>query len=370
MSIRVLVFGMTDNPGGMESCVMNYYRHMDMNKIQFDFLCNWEHMVYAEEVEAKGSKIFTIPQKSRDYKAYKRALNSFFRNHAKEYDVFWYNTCTLTNIDYLVYAKKYGIKKRIIHAHNSGNETTVLRGLIHYFNKMRISTYATDFWSCSMDASKYFYGEKQIHSPRHRIINNAIVSEDYKYEPQVRKKIRGKLGLQGKYVIGHVGRFQYQKNHEFLIDIFDAYVRRNSQAHLLLVGQGENENKIKQKVSELHLEDHVTFTGARNDVNQLMQAMDIFVLPSRFEGLGIVLIEAQAAGLKCITSKIKVPYEANITGNVTYIELANNPDEWADAIQKIEQEKCERKNCLTSIIDAGYDISTETEKFELYMCEE
>ena len=112
MSIKVLVFGMTDNPGGMESCVMNYYRNIDWSDVQFDFLCNWENMVYADEVTAKGSKIYTIPQKSKDYKAYKKALDDFFKAHKGEYDVFWYNTCTLTNIDYLVYAKKYGIKKR------------------------------------------------------------------------------------------------------------------------------------------------------------------------------------------------------------------------------------------------------------------
>ena len=157
MSIKVLVFGMTDNPGGMESCVMNYYRNIDWSDVQFDFLCNWENMVYADEVTAKGSKIYTIPQKSKDYKAYKKALDDFFKAHKGEYDVFWYNTCTLTNIDYLVYAKKYGIKKRIIHAHNSGNETSKLRGIFHYLNKTRLSQYATDYWSCSMVASEYFY---------------------------------------------------------------------------------------------------------------------------------------------------------------------------------------------------------------------
>lgn len=113
MSIKVLVFGMTDNPGGMESCVMNYYRNIDWSDVQFDFLCNWENMVYADEVTAKGSKIYTIPQKSKDYKAYKKALDDFFKAHKGEYDVFWYNTCTLTNIDYLVYAKNMELRKEL-----------------------------------------------------------------------------------------------------------------------------------------------------------------------------------------------------------------------------------------------------------------
>ena len=370
MSKKVLVFGMTDNPGGMESCVMNYYRNIDLDKVQFDFLCNWEQMVYADEVMKNGSKIYTIPQRSKDYKAYKKAMDSFFEKHAGEYDVFWYNTCTLTNIDYLVYAKRYGIKKRIIHAHNSGNETTLLRGIFHYLNKARIGIYATDFWSCSMAASKYFYSDKIIASKKHHIINNAIKAEQYKYDVQTRNEMRKELGLEEKYVIGHIGRFQYQKNHEFLIDIFAAYIRMNDKAHLLLIGQGENQENIRRKVDDLNLQDKVTFTGARLDVDKLVQAMDIFVFPSRFEGLGIVLIEAQAAGLNCITSKEKVPYEVNITGNVEFVELAENPEEWAESIRKIEEEHVERGNCLPLIVKAGYDINTETKKFESYICEE
>ena len=168
---KVLVFGMTDNPGGMESCIMNYYRHVDKNKIHFDFLCNWESMVCEKEVKANGSKVYTIPQKSRNYKAYKRAMNTFFSEHADEYDVFWYNTCTLTNIDYLIYAKRYGIKKRIIHAHNSGNETSMIRGILHYVNKIRLGRYATDFWSCSMAAAVYFFIKKQQFKPTLRQIH-------------------------------------------------------------------------------------------------------------------------------------------------------------------------------------------------------
>ena len=236
MSIKVLVFGMTDNPGGMESCVMNYYRNIDWSDVQFDFLCNWENMVYADEVTAKGSKIYTIPQKSKDYKAYKKALDDFFKAHKGEYDVFWYNTCTLTNIDYLVYAKKYGIKKRIIHAHNSGNETSKLRGIFHYLNKTRLSQYATDYWSCSMVASEYFYNENIINSPKHHIINNAIQTKDYAFDEAVRNEIRKEYKLEDKYVIGHVGRFQYQKNHEFLVDVFNEYLKLDNKAVLMLVG--------------------------------------------------------------------------------------------------------------------------------------
>ena len=370
MSIRVLVFGMTDNPGGMESCVMNYYRNIDKRYVQFDFLCNWDNMVYADEVKENGSVIYTIPQRSKDYKAYKKAMDDFFEKHAGEYDVLWYNTCTLANIDYLIYAKKYGIiKKRIIHAHNSGNETSKLRGMLHYINRMRVNRYATDFWSCSMAASKYFFNEKQIASGRHHIINNAIQTEDFKYDRQRRKQLREKYNIDDKYVIGHVGRFQTQKNHDFLVDIFYKYLEYDENAVLMLVGQGENERAIKGKVRDLGISDKVIFMGARDDVNDLLQVMDVFVLPSLFEGLGIVLIEAQAAGLSCITSKDVVPEVVNITGNVEFIALDEDIDKWAKEILKKKKITEDRAGSIQLIKEAGFDIKTEMGKFVSYLTE-
>ena len=206
MAIKVLVFGMTDNPGGMESCIMNYFRNIDPKVIHFDFLCNWEQMIYKEEVVNKGSKVYTIPQKSNNYNAYRKAMDIFFKEHAKDYDVLWYNTCTLTNIDYLIYAEKYGIGKRIIHAHNSANETSAIRGALHHINKKRIEKYATDFWSCSLAASQYFYRENIIASRRHHIINNAIATEKYQYNENIRDRVRKELGIEHRCVVGHIYR--------------------------------------------------------------------------------------------------------------------------------------------------------------------
>ena len=284
--------------------------------------------------------------------------------------VFWYNTCTLTNIDYLIYAKRYGIKKRIIHAHNSGNETSMIRGILHYVNKIRLGRYATDFWSCSMAAAVYFFIKKQIHSQKYRLINNAISTYNYKYDILIRNEVRKNLGLEDKYVIGHVGRFQFQKNHEFLIDIFYEYLKLDSRAVLMLVGQGEEEDAIRQKVINLGIEKSVLFMGVRTDVNRLLQAMDVFLLPSRFEGLPLVLIEAQTSGLRCLTTKNKVPYEVNVTGNVEFEELKENSIEWAHHIECMEKQPYDRKSCLDLITDAGYDILKEAEKMESYMCEE
>ena len=286
-----------------------------------------------------------------------------------EYDVFWYNTCTLTNIDYLVYAKKYGIKKRIIHAHNSGNETSKLRGIFHYLNKTRLSQYATDYWSCSMVASEYFYNENIINSPKHHIINNAIQTKDYTFDEAVRNEIRKEYKLEDKYVIGHVGRFQYQKNHEFLVDVFNEYLKLDNKAVLMLVGQGEGEEAIRQKVADLGMTENVMFMGVRSDVNKLLQAMDIFVLPSHFEGLPLVLVEAQSAGLPCYVSKDVITKESDVTGNIEFISLDDGDKKWAQIIY--DNKKSDDRNKYTQlVIDAGFDISTETGKFISYLREQ
>ena len=280
--------------------------------------------------------------------------------------MFWYNTCTLTNIDYLVYAKKYGIKKRIIHAHNSGNETSKLRGIFHYLNKTRLSQYATDYWSCSMVASEYFYNENIINSPKHHIINNAIQTKDYAFDEAVRNEIRKEYKLEDKYVIGHVGRFQYQKNHEFLVDIFNEYLKLDNNAVLMLIGQGEGEEVIRQKVADLGITENVMFMGVRSDVNKLLQAMDIFVLPSHFEGLPLVLVEAQSAGLPCYVSKDVITKESDVTGNIEFISLDDGDKKWAQIIY--DNKKSDDRNKYTQlVIDAGFDINTETNKFINYI---
>ena len=368
---KVLVFGMTDNPGGMESCIMNYYRHVDKNKIHFDFLCNWESMVCEKEVKANGSKVYTIPQKSRNYKAYKRAMNTFFSEHADEYDVFWYNTCTLTNIDYLIYAKRYGIKKRIIHAHNTQLMQTGKRryfySLMHHYWKNHISRYATDFWACSESAGDFFYKAPILKGKALKIIHNAIETEKYAYDSVTRKQIRETYNLENRYVIGHVGRFQFQKNHEFLIDIFYEYLKLDSRAVLMLVGQGEEEDAIRQKVMNLGIEKSVLFMGVRTDVNRLLQAMDVFLLPSRFEGLPLVLIEAQTAGLKCFASKDVITEAADLTGNVEFISLKEDADIWAGKIYSQSEQFLNRTQYVKPIIEAGYDIRTEADKFKAYL---
>lgn len=217
-----------------------------------------------------------------------------------------------------------------------------------------------------MVASEYFYNENIINSPKHHIINNAIQTKDYAFDEAVRNEIRKEYKLEDKYVIGHVGRFQYQKNHEFLVDVFNEYLKLDNKAVLMLVGQGEGEEAIRQKVADLGMTENVMFMGVRSDVNKLLQAMDIFVLPSHFEGLPLVLVEAQTAGLPCYASKDVITKESDVTGNIEFISLDDGDKKWAQIIY--DNKKSDDRNKYTQlVIDAGFDINTETNKFINYI---
>ena len=285
---RVLVFGMTENPGGVESVIMNYYRHINHEKVQFDFLCNCPNIAYEKEIKALGGKVYKITARKNNYVKFKKELRDFMKNNAARYSVLWVNLCSLVNIDYLIEAKKNGIQKRIIHCHNSENDAGKIKGLVHAINKKRIDHFATDFWSCSEDASSWFFSEKILAGEKYKVIPNAIDVRKFERNNTVRYEVREEMGLKGKKVIGHVGRFHFQKNHKFLISVFTELIKKDDNYQLILVGQGELETEIKELVEKKGITDKVTFCGVRNDLDRLYQAMDIFVLPSVFEGLAVV----------------------------------------------------------------------------------
>ena len=367
---RVLVFGITDNPGGVESVIMNYYRLIDKEKINFDFLCNTEIVAYEEEIKSLGGKIYRITARSKDYRKYKKEIKKFFKENAKKYSTIWVNVCSLANIDYLKYAKKYGIKHRIIHSHNSQNMDSKLRGFVHKINKLKIHKYATDYWTCSEEAGKWFYKNKILKSDKYLLINNAINTENYKFDEEIRQEYRKELKIENKIVIGHIGRFHFQKNQEFLIEIFNEINKLNRDTVLILIGQGEDENKIEEKINKLKLNECVRILGMRKDVPQLIQAMDIFLFPSLFEGLALVLLETQASGLPVITSKNVVPECVKLSDNFQFIDLKMGAKYWAEKVLEVLNTKINRKNLsnqnIMNIKKLGYDINNEVKKVEKY----
>ena len=371
--MKVLVIGMSDNPGGIESFIEAYYNEMK-NTISFDFMVFTKSCVNYDKLISNGSKVFFIKHAQfKDYFNYDKEMKSFFREHGKSYDAIWVNCCDLANSSILSYAKKAGIKKRIIHAHNNqfmqSGKRLLFYKFMHNIMKIRISNLATDFWACSDLAGQFFYSKKLLKSNKYKVINNAIDISSFKFNQDVRNEYRKKYGLEDKIVLGHVGRFHFQKNQSFLIDIFNEIIKLDNNYHLLLVGQGDDEEKIKRKVNCLKLDNHVTFLGVRDDVFSLMQAMDIFVFPSIFEGLGIVLIEAQATGLPCFTSNKVVPRDVRITELLKFINLEDNPQEWAKYIKECKLNG-NRKESYKDIRNAGFDIKVEASKVKKLLMEE
>ena len=360
---KILIFGMTENMGGVESFLISYYRKFDKKKVQCDFLCNTDAVAYEQEILGMGGKVYRIPARSAGRKKYYRALDKFFREHAGEYGIIWENVSSLANIDYLIYAKRYGIPVRIIHSHNSRNMDSKLRGVLHHLNRLRISKYATDFWACSDMAGKWFYSERVRKGGRYLCINNAIDVKKYLYSENTRKQKRKELELEEYCVVGNVGRLHFQKNQLFLLDIFIEILKRRADAYLLLVGSGEDEAKIKDKIQRSGIKEKVKILQDRKDVPELLQAMDVFVFPSRFEGLPVAAIEAQAAGLPVFSSCDSVDRNVNITGNVTFLSLKETADKWADTVVKASS-AFERKNLAEIMKKSGYDIDTETEKLQ------
>lgn len=357
---KILVFGVTDNPGGVESVIMNYYRNIDRSKVQFDFLCNTQKVAYEEEIKLLGGKIFRVAARSKDFKKYKSDMKFFFSKHSNEYDAIWVNLCSLTNIDYLIYAKKYNIKRRIIHCHNSSNMNGFLSGIIHKINRLILKRYATDYWTCSLKASNWFY--KYVNTKEIKLINNAIDCEKYKYDDKVRKKYRKELSIENNYVVGNIGRLHFQKNQLFFLDVIFELKKKIKNIKGIIVGEGPDRGKIESKINELGLNNDIILTGIRNDVEKIIQVFDSYLFPSLFEGLPIVLLEAESNGLPIYASNT-ISEEAFIAKNINVLPLTLSAEEWAKCIY-MKYKKDKRVNNLPIISKKGFNIKIEAKKLE------
>ena len=271
------------NAGGTEAVVMNYLRHIDREKIQMDFLVFSPRSYYDDEVEALGSRIFRIPSRRQNLLRNYKQIDCFFTEHP-EYTIVHIHQ-GITYFKPLNSAYNHHVPVRIVHSHGFDiRYRERLRFFYHHYAIPHVSKIATDYFACSSYAAKQLFTEDIIRDHRYYILNNAIETERFLYNEQIRQNVRRDLGLEDKFVVGHVGRFDFSKNHPFLIDIFRKVSQRDDSAHLLLIGDGDDLPFIKKRVEDYHLSSKVSFLGIRNDVEQLMQAMDVFVLPSKFEG--------------------------------------------------------------------------------------
>ena len=286
--------------GGVESVIMNYYRHLDHSKVQFDFICDEDSTrIPYDEIKKLGGRVFLVP-KYQNLPKYLKALEKLFKEN--QYRIVHSNINTLSVFP-LYAAKKAGVPIRISHSHSTSNPKEWKRNLIKNILRPFSKRYATDYFACSELAGRYLFGNKSFDQGKVKIIHNAIDIDKFKFDEVARKKLRKEFGIKDStIVVGHVGRFVQQKNHTFLVDVFKGYHKKNPDSKLLLVGSGPLEDEIKKKVERLDLKDSVLFLGQRDDINKLYSVMDVFCLPSLYEGLPVVGVEAQAAGLPTIFS--------------------------------------------------------------------
>lgn len=342
--------------GGLETMLMNYYRHMDRSKIQFDFLTHREYMGdYGEEILQLGGKVYHISPLNPFSNYYKKELEKFFMNHPEYVIIHVHQDCMSSVI--LKEAQKCGVKVRIAHSHSS-NQDKNFKYPIKIFYKRFIPRYATNLLACGKEA-----GEWMFNGANFQVLNNAINAKQYQFDKEKRVQMRRSLGVSDdEFVIGHVGRFSPVKNHLFLLKVYKE-ILKEKKAKLLMVGDGQLRMEIEQEIEKLGIASNVILTGVRKDVCDLMQAMDVFVLPSLYEGLVIVGVEAQAAGLPCVFSE-SIPEEVILTNDVKRIALTASMDEWAKQILEMRNKK--RTDTHGVICRAGYDINSNVKKLEEY----
>lgn len=360
--VRILHWGMGGNIGGVEAMVMNIYRNIDRGKVQFDFLCdhNAGKLAFEDEILAMGGRIYRvmIPQRESMTKS-RAALMTFFREHTEIQGVH-----VNANFPYalpLKYAAACGVQLRILHSHNAGtaanhDHDNVLRKLVwklrQHQTQRQIDRYPNAYCACSKAAAEYMFPGKP-----YTWVRNGIDTKHFAFDKASRDATRAALGVApSTSVIGFCGRFREQKNPLFLIDVFAAYHRMVPDSLLVLVGIGELRNRMDERIAQLGIQDAVRFVGSQQDVAPYYQAMDAFLLPSLYEGLGIVYVEAQCAGLPCLGSAGAVPPEAKVTDLMRYVPLTESAEQWAYELRAAIESSGERRDHADEVRAAGYDI--------------
>lgn len=364
--IRILqVFARMDR-GGAETMIMNLYRNINRSKVQFDFVVHTtDKCAFDEEIIALGGKIYRVPMyNGRNHVKYKKSWNDLFSKYS-EYKIIHAHIRSTSSI-FLKIAQKFKITT-IAHSHSTSNGSGIIANFKNVLQK-NIVTYSDFLLAASEEAGKWLFGSEVIKNDNFFVLNNAIETEKFLYNPKIRVKIRKELGLKDEFMVGHIGSFGKVKNHEFLIDIFESISKKNNNAKLLLVGDGGLRSEIEAKVEKLGLKEKIIFTGIQPNANDFLQAMDVFLMPSLYEGLPVALVEAQASGIQCVISD-NITDEVKITNLVDSISLEKSPNYWAEQINKYST-GYHRKDMSKEIINAGYDVKTTAKCLEEFYLKE
>lgn len=348
--MRVLIFGMTENFGGVESIILNYTSNAEVGT-QFDYISFDSEIAEQDSLLKVGANIYTMPRR-RHLISYVKFIFTFMRKNAKRYDVFWSNQCDLVNIDLLVLAKIFGIKKRIIHCHNSQSMYGCFHNLLHRFNALFLPFFVTDFWTCSNNANKWFYGTRIMKKYKIQYIPNAIYCEKYIFNRKKRETLRKKYDLSGFIVLGNVGRLSDQKNQIFLLDVFSDLLKTDMYK-IILIGDGEDRSMLENFARKNGLDKYILFLGNIKDVTDWYNVFDYFIFPSKFEGVSVALLEAQANGLPCIISSA-ISTEGVLNSNVRIYDLTDK-DIWVDIIVNKKIRRIDNIN--NSLLSSSFNLS-------------
>ena len=348
--------------GGVEAVVLNYYKNIDRNKIQFDFICDSDSTdIPYKEIESLGGRVILIPPYQKVFK-YQKELKRVLKEG--NYKIV-HSHINALSIFPLRAAKKAGIPIRIAHSHSTSNKKEWKKNLIKNILRPFSKVYANGYMCCSELAGRWLFGNKEYDKGSVYLLNNAIDLNKYKYDERIRKNKRKELGIKDTtFVVGHIGRFVEQKNHRFLIDIFYEIHKKNNDSILLLAGQGPLMDEMKDKVHNLKLDECVRFLGQRKDANELYQAFDLFLLPSLYEGLPVVGVEAQASGNLCYLST-DMTKETKVLDSTKFMSLNNSAEEWASSILN-DAKKYKKHNTEDEVSKYGFNIKLEQKKLVDY----
>lgn len=361
--VRVLHEVANLDGGGVARLLHDYYLHMDHDKIHFDFLISDDIAdgILEKPLTEMGCTIYKIPSLKKNMKLRLKKIDEIIKNG--NYNIV-HSHISARSCFILSKAKKYGVKKRYAHAHIAYQNISKLKQFVDRLFLAYSKTLATQLFACGEDAGKYMWGEKAVQSGKVKIMRNAIDTISFQFDEIVRDKYRKELKLENKKVLGIVGRLDYQKNHDFLLDIFVEIEKMEPDKYkLLIIGRGPYEQRLKEKAATLGISRNIDFMGIRSDVSKLLNAVDLFILPSFYEGLPVVLVEAQANGVLEVASDT-ITKEMEVTDLISFPSLRLTAREWAKTII-VESNRIVNRSKYASIVkEAGYDIRCESKKMQ------
>lgn len=368
---KILHYVGSMNRGGMEMFIMNLFRHIDRRELMFDFAIHKTNVGdFQEEICNLGGSWYFFPPMRKNPVKYREAWRKFWKTHAGEYCAFHFHTNSLANIIALDEAAKAGVPIRIVHSHSSmANKGRLqwLNDILHKLHQKKLPVLATHLFACSDKAASWLFGDMKIGSLPVMQINNGIDIEKFRYDEMNRNHIRKTAKLDGLKIVGHVGAFLPVKNHKFIVEVIEKAYEMDSSIRCVFIGQGRLYAEIKKMVAAKQLQDVVLFLGVQDNVHEWLSAMDVFLMPSLYEGLPVSLIEVQVNGLPAIVSDT-ITDTVKLQKNMQYKALSDGPAAWAEEIIKVMDNGCRAYNseCVAA---GGFDIKETAALYEKIICE-